>query len=344
MWNQLEYRPLEGFVYAITPFNFTAIGGNLPTAPALMGNTVLWKPASSAMLSAWYTLKLLEEAGLPPGVINFVPGDAAMISEVALEPPRPRRRALHRLHRRSSTRCGRRSGPGCRATAPTRASSGETGGKDFIVAHPSADPQALAVAIVRGGFEYQGQKCSAASRVYVPRSLWSDVRDRAVAMMREIRMGDVADFRNFMGAVIDERAFEKIGEYLAEAQAQREGRVRRQRARREGLVHRADAGGDGRSRASPALRGDLRPRGDRARLRRREVDGDAAGGRLDLALRADGVGLRPGPAGGARGLVRAAPRRRQLLHQRQAHGRRGRPAAVRRGARRRARTTRRARC
>jgi 1-pyrroline-5-carboxylate dehydrogenase len=216
MWNQLEYRPLEGFVYAVTPFNFTAIGGNLPTAPALMGNTVLWKPASSAMLSAWYTLRLLQEAGLPPGVINFVPGDAPMISEVALS-----HRDLAGVHFTGSTSVfnsmWKTIGAGMARYRSYPRIVGETGGKDFIVAHPSADPQALAVAIVRGSFEYQGQKCSAASRVYVPRSLWSDVRDRAVGMMREIKMGDVADFRNFMGAVIDARAFEKIGEYLAEA-------------------------------------------------------------------------------------------------------------------------------
>jgi 1-pyrroline-5-carboxylate dehydrogenase len=216
MWNQLEYRPLEGFVYAVTPFNFTSIGGNLPTAPALMGSTVLWKPASSATLSAWYILQLLEEAGLPPGVINFVPGDAAMISEVALS-----HRDLAGVHFTGSTSVfnsmWKTIGAGMSRYRSYPRIVGETGGKDFIVAHASADPQALAVAIVRGGFEYQGQKCSAVSRVYVPRSIWPDVRDRAVSMMREIKMGDVADFRNFMGAVIDKRAFEKIGEYLAEA-------------------------------------------------------------------------------------------------------------------------------
>jgi 1-pyrroline-5-carboxylate dehydrogenase len=216
VWNQLEYRPLEGFVYAITPFNFTAIGGNLPTAPALMGNTVLWKPASSAMLSAWYTLRLLQEAGLPPGVINLVAGDAPMITETALS-----HRDLAGVHFTGSTSVfnsmWKTIGAGMSRYRSYPRIVGETGGKDFIVAHASADAQALAVAIVRGGFEYQGQKCSAASRVYVPRSLWPEVRDRAVAMMREIKMGDVTDFRNFMGAVIDARAFEKISEYLTEA-------------------------------------------------------------------------------------------------------------------------------
>jgi 1-pyrroline-5-carboxylate dehydrogenase len=215
-WNALEYRALEGFVYAVTPFNFTAIGGNLPTAPALMGATVLWKPASSAMLSAHYILRLLQEAGLPPGVINFVPGDAAMISDVALG-----HRDLAGVHFTGSTAVFNSMWKTIGASMSRYRSYprivGETGGKDFIVAHASADPQAVAVALVRGGFEYQGQKCSAASRVYVPRSLWGEVRDRAVAMMRDVKMGDVADFRNFMGAVIDARAFQKIGEYLAEA-------------------------------------------------------------------------------------------------------------------------------
>ncbi|PYP99887.1 MAG: 1-pyrroline-5-carboxylate dehydrogenase, partial [Acidobacteria bacterium] len=210
VWNQLDYRPLEGFVYAVTPFNFTAIGGNLPVAPALMGNTVLWKPASSALLSAHYVMKLLEEAGLPPGVVNFVPGDAAAVSEVALASP-----DLAGIHFTGSTAVfngmWRVIGNNMDRYRSYPRIVGETGGKDFIVAHSSADPAALAVAIARGGFEYQGQKCSAVSRVYVPRSLWSDVRDRTVAIMRELRMGDVTDFRNFVGAVIDQKAFEKIG-------------------------------------------------------------------------------------------------------------------------------------
>jgi 1-pyrroline-5-carboxylate dehydrogenase len=218
MWNQLDYRPLEGFVYAVTPFNFTSIAGNLPTAPALMGNTVLWKPASSAMLSAHYIMKLLEEAGLPPGVINLVAGDAAVISDVALA-----HRDLAGVHFTGSTAVFNTmwktigSSMGGYATYPRIV--GETGGKDFIVAHASADPQALAVAIARGGFEYQGQKCSAASRVYVPRSLWPTVRDRIVAIIDEIKMGDPRDFRNFMGAVIDKRAHEKIGEYIGDAKS-----------------------------------------------------------------------------------------------------------------------------
>ena len=213
MWNQLDYRPLEGFVYAVTPFNFTSIAGNLPTAPALMGNTVIWKPASSAMLSAYYIMKLLEEAGLPPGVINFVAGDAALISDKLLA-----HRDLAGVHFTGSTAVFNSMWKTIGASMSRYKSYprivGETGGKDFIVAHSSADPVALSVAIARGGFEYQGQKCSAASRVYVPQSIWSEVRDRTVAIMKDIRMGDVADFRNFMGAVIDKKAFAKIGEYL----------------------------------------------------------------------------------------------------------------------------------
>ncbi len=213
MWNQLDYRPLEGFVYAVTPFNFTSIAGNLPTAPALMGNTVIWKPASSATLSGYYIMRLLEEAGLPPGVINFVPGDAAMISDKLLA-----HHDLAGVHFTGSTgvfnNMWKTIGSSMSRYRSYPRIVGETGGKNFIVAHASADPMALSVAIARGGFEYQGQKCSAASRIYVPESLWPEVRDRTVAIMQEIRMGDPADFRNFMGAVIDKRAFDKIGEYV----------------------------------------------------------------------------------------------------------------------------------
>jgi len=213
MWNQLEYRALEGFVYAVTPFNFTSIAANLPTAPALMGNTVVWKPASSAMFSAHYVMQLLEDAGLPPGVINFVGGDAATISKVLLS-----HRELAGVHFTGSTGVFNDMWKTIGASMATYRAYprivGETGGKDFVVAHASADPAALATAIVRGGFEFQGQKCSAVSRIYVPRSLWADVRDRMTAMMADIRMGDVQDFRNFMGAVIDKRAFEKIRGYI----------------------------------------------------------------------------------------------------------------------------------
>jgi len=216
VWNQMEYRPLEGFVYAISPFNFTAIGGNLTTAPALMGNTVVWKPASSAMLSGYYTLKVLEAAGLPPGVINFIPGDAREISNQLLDSPE-----LAGIHFTGSTEVfnamWKKIGENVGRYRGYPRLVGETGGKDFIVVHPSADPVEVAVAIARGGFEYQGQKCSAASRVYIPRSMWNDVRDRTVAMMQEIKVGDVTDFRNFMGAVIDHKAFTKISGYLDDA-------------------------------------------------------------------------------------------------------------------------------
>ncbi|HEV2982750.1 MAG TPA: L-glutamate gamma-semialdehyde dehydrogenase [Vicinamibacterales bacterium] len=216
MWNQLEYRALEGFVYAVTPFNFTSIAANLPTAPALMGNTVVWKPASSAMFAAHYLMKLYEAAGMPPGVINMVAGDAGMISKTLLA-----HRDLAGVHFTGSTEVFNDMWKTIGVSMGTYRSYprivGETGGKDFILAHPSADPAALAVAIVRGGFEFQGQKCSAVSRVYVPRSIWNDVRDRSVAMMADIKMGDIQDFRNFMGAVIDKRAFDKISGYIEHA-------------------------------------------------------------------------------------------------------------------------------
>jgi 1-pyrroline-5-carboxylate dehydrogenase len=216
MWNQLDYRPLEGFVYAVTPFNFTSIGGNLPTAPALMGNTVVWKPASAAIPSAYSILRLLTAAGLPPGVINFVPGDAVTVSEVVLRHPN-----LAGVHFTGSTEVfhalWKTVGENIALYRSYPRLVGETGGKNFIVAHPSAEPQALAVAVVRGGYEYQGQKCSAASRIYLPRSLWNEVRDRMIAMIRDIRMGDVQDFRNFVGAVIEGRAFDRICGYLQEA-------------------------------------------------------------------------------------------------------------------------------
>jgi len=215
-WNRMDYRPLEGFVYAVTPFNFTAIAGNLPSTPALMGNAVIWKPASSAMLSGYYLLRLLERAGLPPGVINFIPGDAVQISNMLLDSP-----DLAGIHFTGSTgvfqSMWRKVGENISRYRSYPRLVGETGGKDFIVAHPSADAQEVAVAIARGGFEYQGQKCSAASRVYVPQSFWPDVRDRVVGMMREMKMGDVSDFRTFLGAVIDKKAFDNISSYLEDA-------------------------------------------------------------------------------------------------------------------------------
>jgi 1-pyrroline-5-carboxylate dehydrogenase len=218
MWNQLEYRALEGFVYAVTPFNFTSIAANLPTAPALMGNTVVWKPASTAAYSAHFLMKLFEAAGLPPGVINLVYGSGAEIGDPALAS-----RDLAGVHFTGST-------PVFQSMWKTIGSNianyrnyprivGETGGKDFIVAHPSADAEAVATAIVRGSFEYQGQKCSAASRVFAPSNLWPEIRERVVEEVRSIRMGDVSDFQNFMGAVIDAGSFKTQRDAIEEAKA-----------------------------------------------------------------------------------------------------------------------------
>ncbi len=216
IWNRMDHRPLEGFIYAITPFNFTAIGGNLPTTPAILGNVAIWKPASAALLSNWYVYKLLEAAGLPPGVINFVPGSAAQVSDLLLAD-----RRLAGIHFTGSTEVFQTLWRTVGANLPNYASYprlvGETGGKDFIVAHQSADADALAVAMVRGAFEYQGQKCSAASRAYVPDNLWPAVRESVLAMMADIKMGDVADFRNFVGAVIDKKAYASISEYITTA-------------------------------------------------------------------------------------------------------------------------------
>jgi 1-pyrroline-5-carboxylate dehydrogenase len=213
MWNQMEYRALEGFVYAVTPFNFTAIGGNLTTAPALMGNTVIWKPSPTQQLAAHFTMRLLEEAGLPPGVINLVTGDGKAVSEVALADPE-----LAGIHFTGSTatfkllwRTVAEHLDGYRGYPRL---VGETGGKDFVIAHPSADPSALKTALTRGAFEYQGQKCSAASRAYIPRSLWTRFGEDFLAEVESLPMGDVTDFRNFLGAVIDARAFGRLGQVL----------------------------------------------------------------------------------------------------------------------------------
>jgi 1-pyrroline-5-carboxylate dehydrogenase len=206
VWNRLEYRPLEGFVLAISPFNFTAIGANLTTSPALMGNTVVWKPASTQALSAWFTLRLLEEAGLPPGVINLVFGPGAGLGDAALHSPE-----LAGVHFTGSTgvfqSIWRTVGGGIERYRNYPRIVGETGGKDFILAHPSADAEAVATAIVRGSFEYQGQKCSASSRLYIPSNLWPEVRAGLERDVTSIGMGDVRDFSNFMGAVIDGTSF-----------------------------------------------------------------------------------------------------------------------------------------
>ena len=218
VWNRMEYRPLEGFVYAVTPFNFTSIAGNLPCAPALMGNAVLWKPSSAAVYSGYYLMRLLEAAGLPPGVINFVPGNAADVTEALIGHP-----DFAGLHYTGSTSVFRTLWKTMANNLETYRSYprvvGETGGKNFILAHRSADPDALRTAIVRGGFEYQGQKCSAASRVYIPSVLWEEMGGSLIDEVESLPMGDVADFRNFMGAVITETAFREQSGYLERARA-----------------------------------------------------------------------------------------------------------------------------
>jgi 1-pyrroline-5-carboxylate dehydrogenase len=222
--NSLDLRPLDGFVYAVTPFNFTAIAGNLPSVPALLGNTVVWKPSPSALLSAHHLFELFQEAGLPPGVLNLVPGDAELVTREVLS-----HREFAALHFTGSTavfdQLYRRVGENVAGYRAYPRLVGETGGKDFIVAHSSADLEALAVAIVRGGFEYQGQKCSAASRVYVPVSLWKSLEARLVEIVAQIRVGDPADFTNFMGAVINRDAFQRIERYLALAEKDPECRI-----------------------------------------------------------------------------------------------------------------------
>jgi 1-pyrroline-5-carboxylate dehydrogenase len=215
-WNRMEWRPLEGFVFAVTPFNFVSIGGNLPTAPALMGNTVVWKPASSAVYPAWLILRVLEEAGLPPGVINFLPGRGSTLGDPILSHPE-----LAGVHFTGSTATFRRMWQTVsQHIEPLRSWPrivGETGGKDFVVAHASADVAALSTALVRGAFEYQGQKCSAASRAYIPVSLWPALKERLLSDLSRLSVGDVTDFENFMGAVIDQNAFDTIRDYIEDA-------------------------------------------------------------------------------------------------------------------------------
>src|SRR5436190_14325230 len=224
VWNRLEYRPLEGFVFAVTPFNFTAIAGNLPAAPALMGNTVVWKPASTAAFSAYFVMRMLQEAGLPDGVINLVYGSGAKIGDAALASPE-----LAGIHFTGSTGVFNSmwktigSNVGQYRNYPRIV--GETGGKDFIVAHPSADVGAVATAIVRGSFEYQGQKCSASSRVYAPANLWPELRERLAEEVGQIKVGDVADFENFMGAVIDAKSFQTQKEAIDEARSHEQTEV-----------------------------------------------------------------------------------------------------------------------
>ncbi len=224
MWNYVEYRPLEGFVFAVSPFNFTAIGGNLPSAPALMGNTVLWKPASSSLLSNYYVMRLLQEAGLPDGVINFVPGRGARVGDPVFASSQ-----LAGLHFTGSTatfqRMWRTMADNLGTYGRYPRIVGETGGKDFVFAHPSADVAALVTALVRGAFEYQGQKCSAASRAYIPASLWSQVRELLVDTVGQLKMGPPTDFSNFLCAVIDRPAFDSISNFIDEANSKPEYEV-----------------------------------------------------------------------------------------------------------------------
>ena len=214
VWNRVEYRPLEGFVYAVSPFNFTAIAGNLPSAPALMGNTVVWKPSNTAKYAAHFIMELLQAAGLPAGVINLVYGDPAEVTDTVLADPR-----LAGLHFTGSTQVF--SGLAASISAKNYRTYprvvGETGGKNFLLAHPSADLDALAAAVIRGAFEYQGQKCSALSRLFVPKSLWPRLKRRLCDEIATIKVGDVADFGNFMGAVIDQRACDRLGTAIARA-------------------------------------------------------------------------------------------------------------------------------
>ncbi|MBA3744194.1 L-glutamate gamma-semialdehyde dehydrogenase [Sporichthya sp.] len=218
VWNRTDHRPLEGFVYAVTPFNFTSIAGNLPTAPALMGNTVVWKPATTQLLAAQATMRLLEEAGLPPGVINLLPGHGAETSAAVLPHP-----ALAGIHFTGSTATFSSMWRGIADNLSTYRTYprlvGETGGKDFVLAHPSADPAALRTALIRGAFEYQGQKCSAASRAFVPRSVWNVMGSDLLAQTASLPMGDIADLSNFMGAVIDDRAYAKLSGAIERARA-----------------------------------------------------------------------------------------------------------------------------
>jgi len=223
-WNYLEYRALEGFVFAVTPFNFTSIAGNLPTSPAMMGNTVLWKPASSAVYSAYFITQLLKEAGLPDGVINFVPGPGRYVGDPVLEKP-----GLAGVHFTGSTAVfqgmWKTIGSNIMNYRTYPRIVGETGGKDFVFVHASADPEAVVTALIRGAFEYQGQKCSAASRAYIPSNLWPSIKERLSDEMKTIKMGDITDFTNFMGAVIDKPAFDSIVEFIEYAKKSKEANI-----------------------------------------------------------------------------------------------------------------------
>ena len=224
MWNQVDYRPLEGFVFAVTPFNFTSIAGNLPTSPAIMGNTVVWKCASSSVYSGYFLARLFEAAGLPPGVINFVPGSGPTVGGAAMSHP-----GLAGIHFTGSTdtfqSMWQTVGQNITGYRSYPRIVGETGGKNFIIAHRSANADALVTAIIRAGYEYQGQKCSAASRIYVPDSIWQKIRGPLIDQVEAISMGDVADFRNFIGAVIDRASYEKLTGYMDFVKSSTDGKI-----------------------------------------------------------------------------------------------------------------------
>lgn len=224
MWNRMEYRALEGFVFAVTPFNFTSIAGNLPTSPALVGNVCLWKPASTAVYSGYFLMKLFEEAGLPKGVINFIPGNGPEVGNPAMSSPH-----LAGVHFTGSTgvfqNMWKTIADNLKEMKYYPRIVGETGGKDFIFAHNSADVDALVIAALRGAFEYQGQKCSAASRMYIPKSIWQSFKDKYSAEVKKIKMGDVEDFSNFVSAVIDKKAFKSITSYIQHAKDSKDAEI-----------------------------------------------------------------------------------------------------------------------
>ena len=333
--NRMEYRPLEGFVFAVTPFNFTAIAGNLPSAPALAGNVVIWKPASSALFAAHFVMQLLKAAGLPDGVINMVPGPGAEIGTPAMTHP-----DFAGLHFTGSTATFNGMWKLMAENLPHYRGYprivGETGGKDFVFAHPSADVQALAVALARGAFEYQGQKCSAASRAYIPQSLWPAVRDRLCGMISEMKRGPVEDFSNFINAVIDKNAFQSIKGYIDHAKAAK--------ADCEIVIGGGCDDRDGWF-IEPTV---VRAHAPDFKLMREEIFGPVLTvfvyddrhleETLALCDRGSPYALTGAIFSQDRAAVRphdgcAPPRRRELLRERQADGRRREPAALRRSAR-----------
>ena len=335
MWNRLEHRPLEGFVFALTPFNFTSIAGNLPTSVALMGNVAVWKPAYTQIYSAQVLMELFQEAGLPAGVINLIYVDGPVAGDVVFQ-----HRDFAGIHFTGSTgvfqTIWKTIGENIHKYRSYPRIVGETGGKDFIVAHPSAHAKAVAVAISRGAFEYQGQKCSAASRVYLPANLADEILGYVKQDLASFKMGDVEDFGNFINAVIDEKAFDKLAKYIDGAQADPSGRHRGRRRLRQvdGLLHRAHRYRNPGPEVRDHVRGAIWAGRDGVRLRgENRLRGHAGAGRPNLALRPDRRRVRPGPLRHRPGHAQTGAGRRQLLHQRQAHRGRGGPAALRRGPR-----------